>query len=124
MSLYDQDFYQCRLPILQNNLMFNRYFHHAYLPLQSCRLVPYRITYEKPLFMAGGPMIKIESIPENLSSLRDAVVTWLTDQQDQDIPDEFKSTLKGFAASYGVDLNNMTHDDMVLLDHRIEHWDG
>jgi hypothetical protein len=67
-------------------------------------------------------MIKIESIPENLSFLRDAVATWLSDQQDQDMPDEFASTLKGFAASYGVDLDNMTHDDMVLLDHRIEHW--
>ena len=67
-------------------------------------------------------MIKIESIPENLSFLRDAVATWLSDQQDRDMPDEFRSTLEGFAASYGVDLDNMTHDDMVLLDHRIEHW--
>ena len=67
-------------------------------------------------------MIKIESIPENLSFLRDAVATWLSDQQDKDMPDEFTSTLKNFAASYGVDLDNMTHDDMVLLDDRIEHW--
>ena len=69
-------------------------------------------------------MINIESIPENLSSLRNAVATWLSDQQDQDVPDEFKSTLKGFAESYGVDLDNMTQDDMVLLDHHIDHWDG
>jgi len=68
-------------------------------------------------------MIQIESIPENLSFLRNAVATWLSDQQDQDKLDEFKSTLKTFAASYDVDLDNMTHEDMVLLDHRIEHWD-
>jgi len=68
-------------------------------------------------------MIQIESIPENLSFLRSAVATWLSDQQNQDIPDEGKSTLEVFAASYDVDLNNMTHEDMVLLDHRIEHWD-
>ncbi len=73
--------------------------------------------------MAGEPMIQIESIPENLSFLRSAVATWLSDQQSQDIPDQDKSTLEVFAASYDVDLNNMTHEDMVLLDHRIEHWD-
>ena len=69
-------------------------------------------------------MINIESIPENLSSLRDAVATWLSGQQGQDMPDESKSTLKVFASSYGVDLDNMTYDDMVLLDHCIEHWEG
>jgi len=73
--------------------------------------------------MAGEPMIQIESIPENLSFLRNAVATWLSDQQNQDIPGEVKSTLEVFAASYDVDLNNMTHEDMVLLDHRIAHWD-
>jgi hypothetical protein len=73
--------------------------------------------------MAGEPMIQIESIPENLFFLRSAVATWLSDQQNQDIPDQDKSTLEVFAAAYDVDLNNMTHEDMVLLDHRIEHWD-
>ena len=68
-------------------------------------------------------MIQIESIPENLTFLRNAVAAWLSDQQHQDILDEFKSTLKTFAASYDIDLNNMTHEDMILLNNRIEHWD-
>ncbi len=44
-------------------------------------------------------MIQIESIPENLSFLRNAVATWLSDQQNQDIPDEVKSTLTATALS-------------------------
>lgn len=73
-------------------------------------------------------MLKLESIPDELTHLKEAVVSHIHNQTAPPPPwlseDEWKNGFRHFALSHNIDIDDMSYEAMVLLDHRLAHWRG